>query len=133
LREPTKQFLAQCRSGVFVPYVSTVVLHEIRRADPADARRMLADVERLAPVELEPSSESEQLAEEYIRTGILPAKKRDDARHAAIATTAGIERLVSWNHRHLANERKRELFNAVNRLMGHEQTLLILTPFEVLR
>jgi hypothetical protein len=26
-----------------------------------------------------------------------------------------------------------ELFNAVNRLMGHEQVLLILIPFEVLR
>jgi len=25
------------------------------------------------------------------------------------------------------------LFNAVNRLMGHEQVLLILIPFEVLR
>ena len=87
----------------------------------------------MSPVELEPSPESEQLADEYIRAGVIPAKKRDDARHVAIATTAGLERVVSWNHRHLANERKRELFNAVNRLMGHEQVLLILTPFEVLR
>jgi len=133
LREPTKQFLAQCRSGIFVPYVSTVVLQEILHADASDAKRMLAELDRLNPVELEPSPESERLADEYIRAGVIPAKKRDDARHVAIATTAGLERVVSWNHRHLANERKRELFNAVNRLMGHEQVLLILTPFEVLR
>jgi hypothetical protein len=108
-------------------------LQEILRAGLGEAKRMLAEVDRLSPVELEPSPESEQLADEYVRAGVIPAKKRDDARHVAIATTAGLERVVSWNHRHLANERKRELFNAVNRLMGHEQALLILTPFEVLR
>jgi len=50
----------------------------------------------------------------------------------AKANCAGLGIVVSWNHRHLANERKRALFNAVNRLAGYEQVLLIHTPFEVM-
>lgn len=61
------------------------------------------------------------------------AKKLDDARHVAIATLAGLEIVVSWNHRHMANERKRSLFNAVNRLAGFDQVLMIHTPFEVMQ
>jgi hypothetical protein len=114
LREPTKQFLNQCRSGLFIAYISTVVLKEIVRANPRDAARMLTEINKLVPTELIPSAESEQLADEYITAGVLPAKKRDDARHVAIATLSGIELLISWNHRHLANDRKKELFNAVN-------------------
>jgi hypothetical protein len=51
----------------------------------------------------------------------------------AIATVASLEIVASWNHRHLANERKRTLFNAVNRLAGYEQVLLIHPPFEVMQ
>jgi len=133
LREPTKQFLKQCRSGLFVPFISEVVLQEIARAGPRDAARMLEEINKLLPLELAPSVESEQLAGDYIKAGVLPAKKRDDARHVAIATLAGVDILVSWNHRHLANDRKKQLFNAVNRLAGREQVLLIHTPFEILR
>ena len=72
------------------------------------------------------------MAEPYLQAGVIPAKKRDDARHVAIATVAGLEIVVRWNHRHLANERKSDLFNAVNHLAGYGQVLLIHTPFEVM-
>jgi hypothetical protein len=133
LREPTKKFLTQCRLGLFLPHISNVVFQELKRANPRDADRILAEVGKLAPVELMSSPESEHLAEEYIKAGIVPAKKGDDARHVAIATLTGMEMLVSWNHRHLANARKKDLFNAVNRLAGRDNELLIYTPFEVLR
>ncbi len=133
LREPTKQFLRQCQSGLFVPYISTVVLQEIVRAGATEAAQMLVEINRLLPIELSPNSASEELADEYIKAGIVPAKKRDDARHVALATLGGVDILVSWNHRHLANARKRELFNAVNLLEGRTQPLEICTPFEVLK
>jgi hypothetical protein len=133
LRQPTQQFLRQCGSGVFFPYISTVVLQEIARAQEAHRAQMLHEISKLVPIALEPSEASEKLAEAYLQAGVIPAKKRDDARHVAIATVAGLEMVVSWNHRHLANERKSDLFNAVNRLAGYEQVLLIHTPFEVMQ
>jgi len=91
LREPSKHFLRQCQSGLFVPYISTVVLQEIVRAGAEDAVQMLAEINQLVPIELSPNSASEELAEEYIKVGIVPAKKRDDARHVAIATLGGVD------------------------------------------
>jgi hypothetical protein len=114
-------------------YISTVVLQEIALAEPSAAARMVREINRLAPIALQPTEASEQLAEAYLSAGVIPARKRKDARHVSIATVAGLPLVVSWNHRHLANERKKALFNAVNRLAGYEQVLLIHTPFEVLR
>ncbi len=133
LREPTRQFLRQCAVGIFRPCISTVVLQEIALAEASAAARMVREISKLAPLALEPSDASEALAEAYLNAGVIPAKKRDDARHVAIATVAGLQIVVSWNHRHLANERKRTLFNAINRLAGYEQVLLIHTPFEVMQ
>jgi hypothetical protein len=133
LRKPTRQFLRQCSSGLFAPCISTVVLQEIALAGTWAAKGMVREINRLTPLVLEPSEESEELANAYLRAGVIPAKKRDDARHVAIATVAGLGIVESWNHRHLANERKRALFEAVNRLAGYEQALLIHTPFEVMQ
>jgi hypothetical protein len=94
---------------------------------------MNSEISALGPVELKATSEIKWLAEEYIKAGVVPAKKRDDALHVAIATVAGMDILVSWNHRHLANNRKSVLFNSVNRLAGQERVLLIHTPLELLR
>lgn len=121
LRQPTQQFLRQCVSGLFVPYVSTVVMDEIGMAPPSAAAAMVREINKLTPVLLDVSAESEELADAYLNAGIIPAKKRDDARHVAVATVAGLEIVVSWNHRHLANEGKRALFNAINRLAGYDQ------------
>jgi hypothetical protein len=132
LREPTKHFLRQCASGIFAPYISTVVLEEIALVPASAAVRMAREIDALAPATLKLGDKSEELAEAYLQAGVIPAKKRDDARHVAIATVAGLEIVVSWNHRRLASERKWALFNAVNRLAGYEQSLMILTPFEVM-
>jgi len=101
LRQPTQQFLRQCRAGHFRPCISTVVFDEIALAPASALARMLREVDALAPETLQLTDESEQLAEAYLRAGVIPAKKRDDARHVAIATVAGLEIVVSWNHRHL--------------------------------
>jgi hypothetical protein len=133
LRQPTLRFLRQCASGIFVPYISTVVLDEVAMAPEETAASIVREINKLAPAALEPTEESEELAEAYLAAGVVPANKRDDARHVAIATVAGLEIVVSWNHRHLANERKRSLFNAVNRLAGYAQVLVIHTPFEIMQ
>ena len=43
------------------------------------------------------------LARTLLRGGALPAKARIDAVHVAIAATNGIDYLLTWNMRHLAN------------------------------
>ena len=93
LRQPTQQFLRQCASGLFIPYISTVVTDEIASAPVAVAARIAREINKLAPRLLEPSVESEELADAYLRAGVIPAHKPDDARHVAIAAVAGCK---SW-------------------------------------
>ena len=133
LREPTREFIRQCLKGIFLPNISTVVVEEVGLAPASAVARMMREITRLAPPVLALTAVSEHLAQSYLDAGIIPAKKRDDARHVAIATVAGLDIVVSWNHRHLVNERKTGLFNAVNRLAGFEPTLAIHTPFEIIQ
>lgn len=49
----------------------------------------------------------------------------------AIATEEGLEVIVSWNFRHLANPRREAGFNAVNLLQGYPQVRL-LSPLELI-
>jgi predicted nucleic acid-binding protein len=133
LRVPTKRFLDQCEAGLFFPFISPVVLREVRRAKPREAERMLDEIHRLEPTVLLATEKSKHLADDYITAGVISAKKRDDALHVAIASSEGLDLLVTWNHRHLASDLKKELFNAVNQLAGRDRKLLIHTPFEALR
>jgi len=51
--------------------------------------------------------------------------------HVAVATVYEMDVLVSWNQRHLANIRRRDLFNSVNRIAGYRKALEITNPLEV--
>ena len=105
LREPTRRFLRQCVAGQFAPYISGVVLDEVSLAPPEYAEQIVREINKLSPSVLQPSERSEDLAKAYLDAKVIPANKHDDARHVAIATVAGMEIVVSWNHRPLANER----------------------------
>src|SRR6266581_3166002 len=60
LRQPTRQFLRQCSSGLFITYISTVVTQEIARAGEYATEQMVQEVEKLVPVILQPSEDSEE-------------------------------------------------------------------------
>jgi hypothetical protein len=89
-------------------------------------------LESVRPTLLEVTPECSELARFYVASGVLPARKLEDALHVAIATIYEVDILVSWNHRHMANVRKTEQYRGANLLRGHSQTPLILTPLEVL-
>lgn len=133
LRMPTLEFLRRCGAGDFVPYISNVVLEEIDEAPEAiqvEIARQIADVR---PIALPLPSDAELLADRFIQEKILPARRRADGLHVACAITHGIELVVSWNYRHIANQPKADAFRAVAMLDGWSAKFEIHTPFEVLQ
>ena len=56
---------------------------------------------------------------------------REDALHLAFATLASADLLVSWNLRHIVNDRRIRLVNAVNRELG-QKSPDICTPSRLL-
>jgi hypothetical protein len=89
------------RRDRFDLFVSTPVLAEASRGDPAAAARRLETLKGL-PV-LSVGSGVGALASTLLRTGTIPRKARLDAIHVAIAAVNGMDYLLTWNLRHLAN------------------------------
>lgn len=69
-----------------------------------------------------------ELAEEYIKEGIVPEKFKNDAIHIAIATVNNIDALVSWNFKHLVNIKTREEVNLINKNKGFKSIQIIAPP-----
>ena len=80
------------------------MIREARRKDPnaTSARLMRLDGVTL----LDATEEAEQLARELIASRAVPPSAAVDAAHIAIAVTNRVHYPVTWNFRHIANERR---------------------------
>ena len=72
-----------------------------------------------------------ELADAYLDNKVLPPKAIYDAQHVAFATVNELDYVVSWNLRHIANVRRQEKVNAINRLNGYNKDIQLITPMEV--
>ena len=82
-------------------FVSRVVAAEARRGDTKAANRRLKALRGIP--RLVGGRRSAKLADALIQDGALPAKAAVDAVHVSIAAVNGIDYLLTWNLRHLAN------------------------------
>lgn len=80
---------------------SELVLAESGAGDPTAARDCLKALEGVAL--LSASRDAEDLARQLVDLGAVPREAAADAAHIAIAVTNGVEYLVTWNFRHIAN------------------------------
>lgn len=76
------------------------------------------------------TTETEALADAILQSGSLPLAARSDAIHVAAATLAGVDFLLTWNCRHLANPHLQKQLRAL--MMARGLTLPeICTPIEL--
>jgi hypothetical protein len=127
-QEITRRWWAT-RRGEFNLYASSLVVDEAADGDPALAAerlRFLQDVPLLRIPE-----EAHALKFELLRRTQIPAKAENDALHIAIASVHGMELLVSWNCKHIANAVILPLVYDVCREAGYEPPL-VCTPYSLL-
>lgn len=82
-------------------FTSQAVLNEIARGDTTQAEDRMA-VLRQIPL-LGAVAAAEAFTRRILAARILPARASTDAAHIAVATVHGMDILLSWNCRHLAN------------------------------
>jgi predicted nucleic acid-binding protein len=82
-------------------FVSEFVLAEIAAGDRAAAAKRQDAIQGLAI--LAANEVSERLAREIMRQARLPGNVADDVAHIAIASTQGMDYLLTWNCAHIAN------------------------------
>lgn len=117
------------RLGIYTPVVSDIVAAEIAPA-PERIRAKYAELVGVGAEILHLHPGAERLADAYLARRIVPPKFADDALHIALATTAKVNVLVSWNFKHIVHYDKIRMFNAVNLELGYSE-LQIHSPREV--
>ena len=110
-------------------FISDIVAQEASGGDPEAAKRRVTVIEGLP--ELDVSEEAELLAARLLADAAIPEKAKTDALHIAVATVHGIDYLLTWNCKHIANAVMRPKIEAICRAFGYEPPI-ICTPLELM-
>ena len=131
-RETAEQFCRAIHAGHYEAYISDVVIDEILATKDMERQNKLsAHINRVQPVVLEFDEEAAALTRKYISTefgGKVSQNVYRDCSHVAIATVKGIKHIISFNCRHLVNDRRIDGFNAINLQNGYDLLIDITTP-----
>jgi hypothetical protein len=113
----------------FALHISDFVLREVSAGDPAAAKERLGVLAGVA--ELETPFEAQAVAHALIDKRLVPTKAGVDALHVAVAAVSGMDYLLTWNCKHIANATTREGIAAVIRQLGYKPVVLC-TPEELM-
>jgi hypothetical protein len=109
-------------------FASQLVIDEAASGDPVAAHERLALLDGLPLLDIEHPDVS-RLADQLISNHILPEKAAADARHVAVSTVFGIDYLLTWNCKHIANAETLPRTYQKLRELGFEPPLIV-TPEE---
>ena len=108
---------------------SELVVAEAGAGDARAADVRLEALESVALLDATPDAES--LARALVDQGAVPRRAAEDAAHIAIAATNGVDFLVTWNFRHIANATMRARIERACRQAGYAPPV-ICTPNELM-
>ncbi|MBI4712926.1 MAG: PIN domain protein [Planctomycetes bacterium] len=118
------------RRGKHIAVVSDITLGELEMA-PISVKGILPSIPKEFIEYIALNEEAIELANSYIKEGIVSRSYFIDARHIALATIARVSLLVSWNFKHMVNIRLIHAYNSVNLKLGYP-LLEIRSPWEVI-
>jgi hypothetical protein len=113
----------------FSLYISALVLEEAGAGDAEVAARRIAELDGIAVLDL--TEEARELAKRFLGSGLIPPKAVEDAFHVAIATVHGMDYLLTWNCRHIANAEITHRLAEVAEELGYELPALC-TPEQLM-
>jgi len=119
----------QTRKPDFDVYISQLVIQEASWGDVEAISKRQEVLENLALLDI--SVEAVALAENLVKQRAIPEQAAEDALHIALATVNGMDYLVTWNFKHIANASMRANVELVCRLNGYEPPI-ICTPLELM-
>jgi hypothetical protein len=117
------------RRHEFELFISQLVVEEASAGDPDAASRRGEYLEDLALLEL--SATALALAERLLADGAVPTAAAEDALHIAVAAVHGMQYLMTWNCKHIANAATRSRIEVVCNEAGYDMPV-ICTPEELL-
>jgi len=117
------------RRGAFELVVSELVVQEASAGDADAATRRVAALRGIPSLELSP--DAVVLAKTIVNRGLIPEEYAEDALHVAVCAVNGVEYLLTWNCRHLANAIRRDRLTTLIEDEGYGAPI-ICTPEELM-
>lgn len=131
-RETAESFFETIKAGYYESYISSVVIDEINETRDTDIQaKLVARINEIEPVLLEFDDDALALTKKYINSefeGKASKRVYNDCRHVAVTTVNGLKHLISFNCRHLVNDRRIDGFNSINIHNGYDYIIDISTP-----
>jgi len=112
----------------FDVFVSQLVIQEAKAGDKNAAQKRLDILEQMPLLEL---NEKVISLARILMGEVIPPKAVEDALHIAVATIHGMDYLLTWNCKHIANAEKEHAIAAVCRSNNFEPPI-ICTPEELM-
>ncbi|MCI5226302.1 MAG: PIN domain-containing protein [Candidatus Electrothrix sp. AX2] len=110
-------------------FISEIVVQEAAAGDAKAAKRRLDSLDGIP--ELHITDTARELAQLLIVKRQLPAKAHLDALHIAVAAANGMDYLLTWNCRHIANATLQHAIRNISEEFGCALPI-ICTPFELI-
>jgi hypothetical protein len=110
-------------------YASQLVIQESSAGDALMAQKRLEILNEIPLIDV--NREAIFLSRTLIERGPIPEKAAVDALHIAVATVNGIDYLLTWNCKHIANAEMQAAVAKICRGAGYEPPI-ICTPEELL-
>ena len=107
---------------------SQLAIDEAGAGDPTAAEERLALLDDLPLLDIR-HPDVQTLADKLIANHLLPEKAEADARHVAVSTVFGVDYLLTWNCKHIANAETLPRIYKMLRDCGFEPPLIV-TPEE---
>ena len=118
----------QVGASYFALFVSELVLKEAEVGDPEAARLRLDTIAGLKLLTV--NDAATDLAESVMKELHLPDRAAADALHIGLSIVHGMDYLITWNCRHIANARHRQKIEKLCDVMGYRPPV-ICTPEEL--
>lgn len=128
-KQETTRLWWELRSRDFELFVSPLVWDEVALGDHEASQRRCAIIDGLWVLAVD--EQTSRIAEAFLASGAIPAKAATDASHIAVATRHGMDFLLTWNCRHIANAQTLRRLHAVASTLGYELPT-ICTPDELM-
>jgi len=126
-QELTRQWWEDRRKS-FTLFVSELVIEEAQKGNSVASEKRMNAISAVLVLEID--EETIRLTEEIMKSGVIPERAAADAGHIAVASRHGIDYLLTWNCRHIANaEIIRRLVSVVKKA-GYNLPI-ICTPAEL--
>ena len=113
----------------FTVYASQLVEDEAAEGDKAIANKRIDLLQSIAYLDI--TNEAIELSKEFLRQSNLPPKAANDALHIAMATVYGLDYLLTWNCKHMANAQIQKKLSNISSLLGYDLPV-ICTPYQLI-